>query len=137
MIKKFFAWLANNELAVQRLEILQLQQEVEKYKKISNPYLVAEVAKLENQVSELRKTLQKANSFSGLGDQLRSHALFLEKYEAQERHRTAGLQHVILWAIDAEMELKLLTQGKTEEYQDLRMRLKRIFDAYKIQGLEE
>ena len=137
MIKKFFAWLANNELADKRLEILQLQQEVEKYRKISNPHLEKEVARLENQVSELRKTLQKANSFSSLGDQLRSHALFLEKFEAQERHRTAGLQHVILWAIDAEMELKLLTQGKTREYQDLRIRLKRIFDAYKIQGLEE
>ena len=137
MIKRFFAWLANNELADKRLEILQLRQEVEEYKKLSSPHLRAEVAKLENQVSELRKTLQKANSFSGLEDQLRSHALFLEKFEAQERHRTAGLQHVILWAIDAEMELKLLTQGKTREYQDLRIRLKRIFDAYKIQGLEE
>ena len=137
MIKRIFAWLANNELAAKRLEILQLQQEVEKYKKISNPHLQKEVARLENQVSELRKTLQKANSFSGLVDELRSHALFLEKFEAQERHRTAGLQHVILWAIDAEMELKLLTQGKTREYQDLRIRLKRIFDAYKIQGLEE
>ena len=137
MIKKFFAWLANNEFADKRLEILQLRQEVEEYKKLSSPHLKAEVAKLESQVSELRKTLQKANSFSGLGDQLRSHALFLEKFEAQERHRTAGLQHVILWAIDAEMELKLLTQGKTREYQDLRIRLKKIFDAYKIQGLEE
>lgn len=137
MIKRIFAWLANNELANKRFEILQLQQEVEKYKKISNPHLEAEVKNLENQVSELRKMLQKANSFSGLEDQLRSHALFLEKFEAQERQRTAGLQHVILWAIDAEMELKLLTQGKTREYQDLRIRLKRIFDAYKIQGLEE
>lgn len=137
MIKRIFAWLANNELANKRFEILQLQQEVEKYKKISNPHFEAEVENLENQVSELRKMLQKANSFSGLEDQLRSHALFLEKFEAQERQRTAGLQHVILWAIDAEMELKLLTQGKTREYQDLRIRLKRIFDAYKIQGLEE
>lgn len=137
MIKRFFAWLASNELADKQSEILQLRQEVEKYKKISNPYVTTKIERLENQVSELRKTLQKANSFSGLVDQLRSHALFLEKVEAQERHRTAGLQHVILWAIDAEMELKLLTQGKTREYQDLRMRLKRIFDDYKIQGLEE
>ena len=137
MIKRIFAWLAHNELSDKRLEILELQKEVEKYKKLSNPYLETEVGKLEDQVSELRKTLQKANSFSGLVDQLRSHALFLEKFEAQERRRTAAIQHVILWAIDAEMELKLLTQGKTREYQDLRMRLKRIFDAHKIEGLEE
>ena len=64
MIKRFFAWLASNELADKRLEILHLRQEVEKDKKISSPHLEAEVAKLENQVSELRKTLQKANSFS-------------------------------------------------------------------------
>ena len=137
MIKRIFAWLADNELTDKRLEILELQKEVEKYKKLSNPYLETEVGKLEDQVSELKKTLQKANSFSGLVDQLRSHALFLEKFEAQERRRTAAIQHVILWAIDAEMELKLLTQGKTREYQDLRMRLKRIFDAHKIEGLEE
>ena len=137
MIKRIFAWLADNELTDKRLEILELQKEVEKYKKLSNPYLVTEVGKLEDQVSELKKTLQKANSFSGLVDQLRSHALFLEKLEAQERRRTAAIQHVILWAIDAEMELKLLTQGKTREYQDLRMRLKRIFDVHKIEGLEE
>ena len=137
MIKRIFAWLANNELTDKRLEILELRKEVEKYKKLSNPYLETEVGKLEDQVSELKKTLQKANSFSGLVDQLRSHALFLEKLEAQERRRTAAIQHVILWAIDAEMELKLLTQGKTREYQDLRMRLKRIFDAHKIEGLEE
>lgn len=137
MIKRIFAWLADNELTDKRLEILELRKEVEKYKKLSNPYLETEVGKLEDQVSELKKTLQKANSFSGLVDQLRSHALFLENFEAQERRKTAGLQHVILWAIDAEMELKLLTQGKTREYQDLRMRLKRIFDAHKIEGLEE
>lgn len=137
MIKKFFTWLASNELAAKQSQILQLQQEIEEHKKNAHSFLIKENTKLEDEITRLRKTLQEANSFSGLVDQLRSHALFLEKFEAQEKRRIAGLQHVVLWAIDAEMELKFLTQGNTKEYRDLRTRLEKIFDAYGIQGLEE
>ena len=137
MMKKLFAWLAGNELALLQSEVSRLQKEIEEQKKKNHSYLEKEVTKLENELRQVRKKLQEANSFSDLKDQLRSHALFLEKFEAQEKQRTAGLQHVILWAIDAELELKFLTQGNTKEYRDLRTRLKRIFNAYGIQGLEE
>ena len=137
MMKKLFAWFASNELALLQSKILQLQKENEELKKESHSYLEKEVIKLESELKQVRKKLQEANSFSDLKDQLRSHALFLEKFEAQEKQRTAGLQHVILWAIDADKELKFLTQGNTKEYKELRQTLERIFNAYNISGLEE
>lgn len=137
MIKKLFAWLARNELASLHSRNLQLQKEIEEYKSRSHSRLEVEVTKLKDECLRLERKLKEANKFSSLGDQLRSHALFLEKFEAQEKHRTAGLQHVILWAIDADKELRFLTNGVTEEYRELRYRLVRIFNAYGIQGLEE
>lgn len=137
MMKKLFAWFAKNELALLQSKISQLQKEIETHEKKSHSYLEREVTKLESELKQVRKKLQEANSFSGLQDQLRSHALFLEKFEAQEKQRTAGLQHVILWAIDADKELKFLTQGNTKEYKELRQRLERVFNAYSISGLEE
>ena len=136
-MKKLFAWLAGNELALLQSEIFQLQKEIEEHKKKNHSYLEKEVAKLENELKQVRKKLQEANSFSDLKDQLRSHALFLENFEVQEKRRTAGLQHVILWAIDADRELKFLTHGNTKEYIKLRQQLERIFNAYNISGLEE
>lgn len=137
MIKKFFAWLAGNELARKQMEIINLQNEVELHKRNGHSYLERENEKLKTELKELRQHLQKVNQYSELRIQLRDHALYLEKFAAQEQQRTAGLQHVILWAIDADQELKLLTQGKTKEYIDLRNTLERIFNSYGITGLKE
>lgn len=137
MIKKLFAWLARNELASLHSRNLQLQREIEEYKSRSHSYLEKDLTKLKNEYSKLEGKLKEANKFSNLVHQLRSHALFLERFEAQETRKTAGLQHVILWAIDADRELRFLTNGDTKEYRELRHRLVRVFNAYGIQGLEE
>ena len=137
MIKKLFAWLARNEIASLHSRNLQLQKEIEEYKNRSPSRLERDLVRFENKCSQLEKELKEANKFSDLVHQLRSHALFLERLEAREKQKTAGLQHVILWAIDADRELRFLTSGDTEEYKELRYRLERIFNAYGIQGLEE
>ena len=137
MIRKFLAWFARKELAELHTKNFRLQIENEELKSHSHTHLESVVKTLTEENIRLKGDLQKATKFLELKDQLRSHSLFLEKYEAQEKQRTAGLQHVILWAIDADCILEIISQENPEEYRKFRRRLREIFKMYDIEGLSE
>ena len=137
MFKKLFNWLAKNEFSRMQAEIDKLRKEAETYKHWGYSGQEEQIKKLTEENLLLKKQLQKTFEFSKQISSLKEHSLFLEKLDAQRKHREAGLQHIFLWAVDAKRELEFLTNGKTKEYLKLDMELKNLLKKYKIVGFED